>query len=343
MFLDTCVLNYIVENNSILNSKITTGLRNCEIIFSVYSVYEIINQKGENGYTDTFNFLIQNFNGFKIQTNDLFKLSDNDFMGHGLNYEDFFKELCKPIIVELKRNIVNRLLVIWFYMQHVYSIIKGFHYDDITLKNLLTTVREKISTSLDNELSKLSISQGLKEKNIKKVCQYLRDNIRYNVWLSYSCSNPDEALSILFNIDFSLPCPVEAQENLLKLRVSDMKQYVPELNSLTDKQIQDRTIEIVRQKLYFENTDMIEEKILEFDLRDIFINDDVFKSNNYMDLFIMRMYLDYVKKYIKATGKDDCYLITADKDFLKRLDFLGNELSIQALCDSVVKSRSYFD
>lgn len=341
LFLDTCIIDYMVEKKHILNKAFALDSKNANIIFSVYSVYEVVNQKGLMGYKHTLQYLKNNFSNFKIQTNDLFHLSDNDFIGGGVSFNEFYKELSRPIIVELKRNINNRLLVIWFFLHHIYSILKGSTQDDTIIKILLHMVQSKLQTELDNNFNDLVLDNRFTESNIKKVYTKLRDAIRYNIMLSYICENPNDELSSLTKIDFSLSCPAHIGENLLKLRIKDMKQQVPALSSMTDEQIQNDAIRIIKHYINFGQIDSLEEKIIEFDLRDIFLNDDVFKANNYVDLYIMRMYLDYFAKYKTRTGKSDCYLITADKDFLKRMSFLSDKLSIQTLGNSVSKSRSY--
>lgn len=331
LFLDTCIIDYMVEKKHILNKAFALDSKSANIIFSVYSIYEVVNQKGLMGYKHTLQYLKNNFSNFKIQTNDLFHLSDKDFIGDGVSFNEFYEELSRPIIVELKRNINNRLLVIWFFSHHIYSILKGSAQDDTIIKKLLHIVQSKLQTELDNTFNDLITDNRFTESNIKKVYTKLRDAIRYNIMLSYICEDPNDELSSLTKIDFSLSCPAHIGDNLLKLRIKDMKQQVPALSSMTDEQIQNDAIRIIKHYINFG----------QFDLRDIFLNDDVFKTNNYVDLYIMRMYLDYFAKYKTRTSKSDCYLITADKDFLKRMSFLSDKLSIQTLGNSVSKSQSY--
>ena len=342
LYLDTCIINYIVEKNPILNRAFQTDLKTSKIIFSAYSVFDIINQKGLDGYKDTVKYLKKNFDGFKIHISDSFKLSDKDFTGYNLSFNDFFEELSKPIIAELKRNIVNRLMVIWYYLQHIYSRLKAFQFDDITLRELISIVRSRLSVTIENELFKLKNSNSLQEKNIKKTYKNIRDIIRYNVWLSYINLDSKDSLFILSNIDFNLSCPTNIEENLLKLRISEMKKQIPALSNLSDEQIQNSAINVIKKNLDLGNIDKFEEKIIEFELRDIFINDDVFLANNYIDLFIMRMYLDYIKNHVSSTKRDSCYLITSDKDFLKRMKILYKEFNIQVLKDSINQSLLYF-
>ena len=341
LFLDTCIIDYMIEKKHMLNKAFELDSKRANIIFSVYSVYEIVNQKGLVAYKRTLQYLKSNFPSFKIQTNDLFNLSDKDFIGSGVSFNEFFKELSKPIIIELKRNISNRLLVIWFFLYHIYSILKRRVQDDSIIKKLLYIVRSKLQIEIDNSFNNLITASRFTESNIKKVYKKLRDAIRYNLMLSYICVDLNDELSTLANIDFSVVCPAQKGENLLKLRIKDMKQQVPALSTITDEQIQNDAINVIKRYIDFGQIDALEEKIIEFDLRDIFLNDDVFKANNYVDLYIMRMYLDYFKKYTNMTGETNCYLITADKDFIKRMSFLFNELSIHALDNSVLKSRSY--
>lgn len=331
----------MVEENEVLNKTFLEDAKKGEIAFSVYSIFELVNQKGLEKYRDIICFLRGNFNGFKIETNESFVLTDSNIIGDNISFEKLLDLLTVPIVTELKRNIVNRLLLVWFYVNHFQSIIRGEFIPDVILKRLIQTVRDRLSDAIISELSLLGKCHCLKEKEVKKVYKKISDIIKYNIILSYCSAKLNDIISNLEKINFSVCCPIVTIGNWLKLTITDMRRNNQALRNMSNSELESNIINVIRQRIELNHNDELENAIIEFDLRDIFINDDVFKANNYIDLFIMRMYIYFADKYYKKTNKKDCFLITTDQDFLKKMAFLYQRLSNEFLGESIKKSELY--
>lgn len=344
LYLDTCAVDNLVENKSGLNERFVADLKTSEIIISVYTIYEIVNQKGMSGYAETLSYLSKNYGGFKIDLNEHFPISSNDFLGKGCSKKDFMEKLYRPVIAELTCRVVNRLFLVWHYLHYIQSILNRFCWEEAEFASASKKVREKIQIKVESELTALYHKGQLTEKAMKVLYEKLRSSIHFNIYAHYiSAEHPEffgQSIDFL-SIDFSLPY-ASGCKNPLKIPDRKSIQEMPEYRQTSYQKLEEIVVSSVMQKINLSDIAELEKKSIETDIRDIFVNNDIFKSNNYIDLFILQMYWNRLKDQALSVDNDPCYLITADGDFLKKMEKWGKELSIQGFEDSVRQSNLYF-
>ena len=344
LYLDTCAVDNLVENKSGLNERFVADIKTSEIIISVYTIYEIVNQKGMSGYAETLSYLSKYYGGFKIDLNEHFSISSDDFRGKECNKKDFLEKLYRPVIAELTCRMVNLLFLVWHYLHYIQSILSCFCWKEAEFASVSKKAREKIQAKVESELTALYHEGQLTEKSMKALYEKIRSLIHLNIYAHYICADHSEYFSQpidFLSIDFSLPYALGCK-NPLKIPDGKSIQEMPQYRQVTHQQLEEMVVSSVMQRINLSDIDELEKKSIETDIRDIFVNNDIFKSNNYIDLFILQMYWNRLKNLALSVDNDPCYLITADGDFLKKMGKWGKELSIQAFEDSVRQSNLYF-
>ena len=339
LFLDTNAIIYTV-NKKTVNASFISDIRNTPLTISIYSIYEIINQLGVDGYLEHIRKFTAIVGGFQVATNSLFKISDKEIIdAFSQPNNDFKTKLYEPIVAELKRNITNRLNLAWFIFLTTRAPLCGYRPTKDELLYLLNDYRNKITTYVDKELHNLERSNNLNEKYIKILYKKIKDAIFIYILQSFVFYEND-FFNALKNLNIENCSFIALDDNYLKLNLNTVKSYNLDLfDKLSLEQVADILVENTFKRFVEIDTQLspLEETIMKQDIRDIIINQDVFVANNYIDIDIMRLYLEDFTKYNVATSRTDYFLITFDDKFRKRL----SKFNISTFNASVTKSKTY--